>query len=132
LAALEYVEPVFGSRRCNVEIPGGARHGVSVYVAQHDDVGFQTLEAIRGGVAEDGRSGGKAEVVDGLDAKAGESRVVAEEGSFEAVSADEDDAVGRHALFEQPLDFSGGERLLVGLCDVGNDFGLNARGADQR
>jgi hypothetical protein len=88
------VEPVFGSRRCYVEVPGGARHRVSVYVAQQDDVGFQALEAMRGGVAEDGRIGGEAEVVDGLDAKAGGRRVVAEEGSFEAVSADEDDAVG--------------------------------------
>jgi len=67
---LEYVKPVFGSRCGNVEIPGGARHGVSVHVTQQDDVGFQALEAMRGGIAEDGRIGSKAEVFDGLDAKA--------------------------------------------------------------
>jgi hypothetical protein len=49
---------------------------------------------MRGGVAEDGRIGSKTEVVDGLCAKAGECRVAVEEGSFEAVSSDGDDAVG--------------------------------------
>jgi hypothetical protein len=34
LLGLEFVEEVLGARRGNGEIPGGARHGVSVYVAQ--------------------------------------------------------------------------------------------------
>jgi hypothetical protein len=58
------------------------------------------LKRWRSGVAKDGRIRGEAEVVYGLDAKAGENRGVAKEGSLEAVSADEDDALGRHALLE--------------------------------
>lgn len=71
---LEYVEAVSGSRGGDIEVPGGAGLGVAVHVAEEDDVGFQALEAVRGGVSEDGRVGGEAEVVDGFEAEAGESR----------------------------------------------------------
>lgn len=46
---------------------------------------------------------------------------------FEAVGADEDDAIGHDALIEQPFDLSTGERPFVGFRGAGNDFRLDAR-----